>query len=40
MAEDGHEKAMPPGWSYNPSTWAQRLPIVGLALIGFGSPRT
>ena len=25
----------PPGWSYNPSGWSQRLPIVGLALIGF-----
>ena len=27
---------MPVGWSYNPSGWAQRLPIVGLAMIGFG----
>ncbi len=26
----------PPGWSYNPSNWSQRLPIVGLALVGFG----
>ncbi len=26
----------PPGWSYNPSDWSQRLPIVGLALVGFG----
>lgn len=26
----------PPGWSYNPSDWPQRLPIVGLALVGFG----
>lgn len=25
---------IPPGWSYNPSTWNQRLPIVFLALIG------
>ena len=24
----------PPGWSANPSSWAQRLPIVGLALVG------
>lgn len=24
----------PPGWSYNPSSWAQRLPIVGLAVLG------
>jgi hypothetical protein len=26
----------PPNWDYNPSSWDQRLPIVGLALIGFG----
>jgi nucleoside-diphosphate-sugar epimerase len=24
----------PPGWSYNPSEWTQRLPIIALALIG------
>lgn len=27
---------MPPGWSYNPSTWPQRLPILAAALVGFG----
>lgn len=26
---------IPPGWDYNPSTWSQRLPIVGLAVVGF-----
>jgi len=26
--------ALPPGWSYNPSEWTQRLPIIGLAIIG------
>jgi hypothetical protein len=26
--------ATPPGWSYNPSRWTQRLPIIVLALIG------
>lgn len=26
--------ALPPGWDYNPSAWDQRLPIVGLALVG------
>lgn len=31
MADD----AIPPGWDYNPATWRQRLPIVGLALVGF-----
>jgi uncharacterized membrane protein len=25
----------PPGWDYNPSTWKQRLPIVGIALVAF-----
>jgi uncharacterized membrane protein len=25
---------IPPGWSYNPSGWAQRIPIIFLALIG------
>ena len=24
----------PPGWSYNPSTWSQRIPIIALAFIG------
>jgi uncharacterized membrane protein len=25
----------PAGWSYNPSSWAQRAPIIALALVGF-----
>jgi uncharacterized membrane protein len=25
----------PPGWSYDPSSWSQRLPLVGAALVGF-----
>ena len=25
----------PPGWSYNPSVWAQRFPVAGLAALGF-----
>jgi nucleoside-diphosphate-sugar epimerase len=25
---------IPPGWSYNPSAWSQRLPIIALALAG------
>jgi uncharacterized membrane protein len=25
----------PPGWDHNPSSWQQRLPIVGLAVVGF-----
>lgn len=30
------ESAIPPGWSYNPAAWNQRIPIVVLAVIGFG----
>ena len=26
---------VPPGWSYNPSTWLQRAPIIALALVAF-----
>jgi nucleoside-diphosphate-sugar epimerase/uncharacterized membrane protein len=28
--------ATPTGWSYNPSTWPQRVPIIALAIVGFG----
>lgn len=28
------DSAIPPGWEANPSSWSQRLPIVGLALVG------
>lgn len=28
------EAKIPQGWEYNPSSWSERLPIVGLALIG------
>lgn len=27
---------IPPGWDYNPATWAQRIPIIILAIVGFG----
>lgn len=30
---------VPPGWSYNPSTWLQRAPIILLAAIGFFASR-
>lgn len=26
---------VPPGWSYNPSSWLQRIPIIALGLVGF-----
>ena len=30
-----HKEEIPPGWDYNPSAWGQRLPIVGVAIVGF-----
>ncbi|MEO8574334.1 MAG: vitamin K epoxide reductase family protein [Pyrinomonadaceae bacterium] len=30
---------IPPGWSYNPSSWLQRTPIILLALVGFLASR-
>lgn len=26
---------IPPGWTYNPSSWLQRTPLIALALVGF-----
>lgn len=34
MADDASN--IPPGWDHNPSSWADRLPIVFLALVGTG----
>lgn len=28
-------QSAPPGWSYNPSSWRERWPLLGLAAIGF-----
>ena len=28
------DETAPTGWSYNPSAWPQRVPIIVLALIG------
>lgn len=36
MRTPNHDADAPPGWDYNPATWSQRLPIVGLALLGCG----
>ncbi len=30
---------VPPGWTYNPSAWTQRLPIILLAIVGLGVSR-
>jgi uncharacterized membrane protein len=27
---------VPPGWTYNPASWSERIPIIAVALIGFG----
>jgi hypothetical protein len=37
IMRDGPE--IPPGWSYNPSAWIQRAPIIGLGWIGFFGAR-
>jgi hypothetical protein len=29
------DRYAPPAWSYNPSSWPQRLPVIVLALLGF-----
>lgn len=31
----GTGPAVPQGWGYSPSSWLQRLPVIGLAFIGF-----
>ena len=35
MRTDMPGEEIPPGWIYNPSTWPQRAPIIGLALLSF-----
>lgn len=34
MSERMGELVIPPGWSYNPSSWPERLPLIGLAIAG------
>jgi uncharacterized membrane protein len=34
MWNDSYNVDAPPGWDYNPSSWSQRWPIIGLALLG------
>src|SRR5690348_4748835 len=36
MQANQHHPRLPPGWSHNPSSWARRVPLAGLALAGFG----
>jgi nucleoside-diphosphate-sugar epimerase/uncharacterized membrane protein len=42
MSHEGmmDDSDMPPGWSYSPSTYLQRLPIVALGAVGFFIART
>ena len=30
------DRDIPPGWTYNPASWSQRLPIIVLAIVGLG----
>jgi uncharacterized membrane protein len=30
------DHSIPPGWSYNPSSWSERLWLVGVAILGLG----
>lgn len=34
MPRESDISPVPPGWQYNPASWSQRLPIVGLAILG------
>lgn len=37
MTDERHpDDGVPPGWDYNPATWGERIPIVALAMLGFG----
>lgn len=29
------DPSVPPGWDYNPSEWPHRLPVAGMAMLGF-----
>lgn len=31
------ESSTPPGWSYNPCSWRERLPLIALAALGFSA---
>lgn len=35
MASTETQSAIPPGWTYNPGSWSQRLPIAAAAMGGF-----
>lgn len=37
--KDKKESLLPPGWTYNPSSWPQRLPIFVLAVLGWFASR-
>ena len=41
MSHEGmmDQSTVPPGWTYSPSSWLQRLPIVALAFFGFLAAR-
>ncbi len=35
IPETENDEEVPPGWEKNPAAWSERLPIVGLAVVGF-----
>jgi len=37
MSREGmmDESTVPPGWTYSPSSWLQRLPMIALGFFGF-----
>lgn len=35
MKVNSGDNGVPPGWSYNPAAWGQRIPIIVMAVIGF-----
>lgn len=35
MVEETDKHQIPPGWSYNPSAWIQRIPVITLACVGW-----
>jgi len=36
LFEPSIDPATPPGWTYNPSAWSERLWLIGVAILGFG----
>jgi uncharacterized membrane protein len=35
QSKNMNQKSVPPGWDSNPSSWNKRMPLIGIAFIGF-----